>query len=247
MLPSDEDEVLLLRPLGGIEAEVCGIYLPLEGNAVQPATFAPPDPAHAGDFVAGRLLRDAARLTLRSGAGPFRSLGRLGVRPRPYQLVPLLMALRLDPVRLLIADDVGIGKTIEAGLIARELLDRGEIRRLAVLCPPHLGEQWQRELASQVRTSTPWWCAPAPPPRWSAACRVGESALRVLPVHVIVSTDFIKSRPAARRLPARLPRAGDRRRGPHLPADASGRGQPASSATSWCASSPHDRSATCCC
>jgi superfamily II DNA or RNA helicase len=56
------------------------------------------------------------------------------------------MALRLTTVRLLIADDVGIGKTIEAGLIVRELIDRGEISRLAVLCPPHLVEQWQGEL-----------------------------------------------------------------------------------------------------
>lgn len=48
------------------------------------------------------------------------------------------MALRLQPVRMLIADDVGVGKTIEALLIARELWDRGEIRRLAVLCPPYL-------------------------------------------------------------------------------------------------------------
>src|SRR3989304_1440440 len=66
--------------------------------------------------------------------------------PRPSQLVPLMMALRLAPVRLLIADDVGIGKTIEAGLVARELLDRGEIQRIAVLCPPQLAEQWQGEL-----------------------------------------------------------------------------------------------------
>jgi len=56
------------------------------------------------------------------------------------------MALRLETIRLLIADDVGIGKTIEAGLIARELLDRTEVKRLAVLCPPHLCDQWQREL-----------------------------------------------------------------------------------------------------
>ena len=68
------------------------------------------------------------------------------MRPRPYQLVPLLMALRLETVRLLIADDVGIGKTIEGGLIARELLDRGEVKRIAVLCPPHLCDQWQQEL-----------------------------------------------------------------------------------------------------
>jgi SNF2 family DNA or RNA helicase len=59
------------------------------------------------------------------------------------------MALKLDPVRLLIADDVGIGKTVEAALIARELLDRGEIKRLAIFCPPQLAEQWQRELADK--------------------------------------------------------------------------------------------------
>jgi len=72
-----------------------------------------------------------------------------------------LNALKLDVVRLLVADDVGIGKTIEAALIARELLDRGEIQRFSVLCPPHLCEQWQHELldrfhinAAIVRTST---------------------------------------------------------------------------------------------
>jgi len=61
----------------------------------------------------------------RSSAGPFRSFAGIAVEPRPYQLVPLLMALKLDPVRILNADDVGIGKTVEACLIARELLDRG--------------------------------------------------------------------------------------------------------------------------
>jgi len=161
VLPSPDKDLLLLRPLGGALAETCGIFLPVEGDQVSAASFPPPDPASLGDFEAGALLRDAARLSLRSGAGPFRSLGRLGFRPRPYQLVPLIMALRLDPVRLLIADDVGIGKTIEAGLIARELFDRGEIARLTVLCPPHLCDQWQRELSQKfaleavvVRSST---------------------------------------------------------------------------------------------
>jgi superfamily II DNA or RNA helicase len=92
------------------------------------------------------LLRDAARLATRHAAGPYRSFARLGFEPRPYQLVPLIMALRLEPVRLLIADDVGIGKTIEALLIARELYDRREIKGFSVLCPPHLAEQWQKEL-----------------------------------------------------------------------------------------------------
>lgn len=146
VLPSSDPDLLLLRPLTGIEDEVAGLFLPLEGDDVRPATFPLPDPDRAGDALGALLLTDAARLSLRSGATPFRSLGRIAVRPRPYQFVPLVMALRLDPVRLLIADDVGVGKTIEAALIARELLDRGLARRLAVLCPAHLCDQWEAEL-----------------------------------------------------------------------------------------------------
>lgn len=131
-------------------------------------------------------------LSLRSGAGPFRCLGRLSVRPRPYQLVPLLMALRLDTVRLLIADDVGIGKTIEAGLIARELLDRGEVKRLAILCPPQLCDQWQRELREKfqidavvIRSGTASKLERAKP----------EGAAHIFEYyrHIIVSLDYAKS------------------------------------------------------
>ena len=161
VLPSDDSDVLRLRPLSGSEDESCGIYLPLEDGELEDATFPSPSPDQAGDFIAGSLLRDAARLALRSSAAPLRSFGRISVRPRPYQLVPLIMALRLDPVRMLIADDVGTGKTLEAALIARELLDRGEVQRICVLCPPHLCDQWQRELATKfqiratiVRTNT---------------------------------------------------------------------------------------------
>ena len=120
----DDPDLLMLRPLGGTEDEVCGIYLPLE--AVEPASFDLPDPTAVGDHLSCRLLRDAVRLGFRASAGPFRSFGKIACEPRPYQLVPLMMALRLDPIRLLIADDVGIGKTVEACLIARELMDRGE-------------------------------------------------------------------------------------------------------------------------
>jgi superfamily II DNA or RNA helicase len=59
------------------------------------------------------------------------------------------MALRLPIPRLLIADDVGIGKTIEAGLILRELMDRGEVDAFSVLCPPHLVGQWLGELKAR--------------------------------------------------------------------------------------------------
>lgn len=147
VLPESNDELLFLRPVGGLDEEITGILPAIEH--VQSATFRLPTAADVGDFMSGRLLRDAARLSTRAAAGPFRSFGRIAVEPRPYQLVPLMMALKLDPVRLLIADDVGIGKTIEAGVIARELLDRNEVHKIAVLCPPHLAEQWQRELAEK--------------------------------------------------------------------------------------------------
>src|SRR5207248_3163346 len=121
--------------------EITGIYVGRGADGrvfeeVRSAQFEFPDPERdTGSHLAAGLLRDAVRLGFRAAAGPFRSLGKIAIEPRPYQLVPLLMALKLDPIRLLIADDVGIGKTIEACLIARELVDRAEIRRFAVLCP----------------------------------------------------------------------------------------------------------------
>jgi superfamily II DNA or RNA helicase len=76
-------------------------------------------------------------------------LGRISIRPRVYQFVPLLMALRLDPVRFFIADDVGVGKTIEALLVARALRDRGAIGSFCVLCRPYLCEHWEAELRTK--------------------------------------------------------------------------------------------------
>jgi SNF2 family DNA or RNA helicase len=148
VLPSDIEDIIRLRPLSGNEAEICGIFTDLEGefNQIDSAQFPLPNWQNIQDHTAGKLLLNAAKLSLRSGANSFRCLGRLSVTPRPYQIVPLLMALRLETIRLLIADDVGIGKTVEAGLIAREMLDRGEIKRLGVLCPPALCDQWQKEL-----------------------------------------------------------------------------------------------------
>ncbi|MBI2744614.1 MAG: DEAD/DEAH box helicase [Burkholderiales bacterium] len=145
----DGSQLLRLRPLGGADEDIVTLIPELEFAPVEPATFPWPSPEQPGNHAAALLLRDALRLKLRAGGGPFRSFGNIAVEPRAYQLVPLLMALRLTTVRLLIADDVGIGKTVEAGLIVRELMDRGEVSRLAVLCPPHLVEQWQSELLSR--------------------------------------------------------------------------------------------------
>lgn len=191
VLPESDTQTLRLRPLGGGERDETLIYLPLERQPVQPATFPWPSVAQARNHSASQLLLDALQLKLRSGAGPFRSFGNIAVEPRAYQLVPLLMALKQPTVRLLIADDVGIGKTIEGSLIARELLDRGEVQRLAVLCPPHLCEQWQRELAERfhiqavvVRSNTADRLERDLPP--------GTSVFHAHP-YTVVSLDYIKS------------------------------------------------------
>jgi superfamily II DNA or RNA helicase len=189
VLPESEEDLLVLRPLGGTDEEIAGVYLPLE--VVESASFALPDPERLGDHRSCRLLRDAVRFGFRASAGPFRSFAHLGIEPRPYQLVPLLMALKLDPVRLLIADDVGIGKTVEACLIARELLDRGEIQRIAVLCPPQLAEQWQSELRDKFHIDAEL-VLPGTVTRLEKHCRVGESLFDIYPF-VVVSIDFIKS------------------------------------------------------
>ncbi|HEX8729497.1 MAG TPA: DEAD/DEAH box helicase, partial [Ktedonobacterales bacterium] len=191
VLPESTDDLLMVRPLGGADDEVTGIYLPLEGAGVQPARFSLPDVSRPGDYRSSRLLRDAVRLGFRSSAGPFRSFARLGLEPRPYQLVPLLMALKLDPVRMLIADDVGIGKTIEAGLVARELMDRGEAQRLAVLCPPQLAEQWQAELREKFHIDAEL-VLPSTVRQLERNTHLGESLFERYPF-VVVSTDFIKT------------------------------------------------------
>jgi len=189
VLPESTEELLLVRPVGGLDEEVTGILPAIE--PVASSSFPLPGPGDLGDFTSGRLLRDAARLSTRAAAGPFRSFGRIAIEPRPYQLVPLIMALRLDPVRLLIADDVGIGKTIEAALIVRELLDRGEIRRMAVLCPPQLAEQWQRELYQKFHIDAELVLS-GTIQRLERDLPIGES---VFDRHrfTVVSTDFIKS------------------------------------------------------
>ena len=74
---------------------------------------------------------------------------RAGIRLEPYQLEPLRKALNLPRVNLFIADDVGLGKTIEAGLIASELLLRRRIDTIIVSCPPAMLGQWKDEMESR--------------------------------------------------------------------------------------------------
>src|SRR5437899_145544 len=73
----------------------------------------------------------------------FQAPYRAGIRLDAYQLEPLRKALLLPRVNLFIADDVGLGKTIEAGLVVRELLLRQRIRRIVVAAPPSVVLQWK--------------------------------------------------------------------------------------------------------
>lgn len=180
-----------VRPLSGSEDDAQIIAPALESDPVEPARFASPDSAEPDTQDGARLLADALRLSLRRGAGPFRSAAHLGVEPRAYQLVPMLMALRLDIKRLLIADDVGIGKTIEAGMILREMMDRGDIDRFTVLCPPHLVDQWVSELAEKFDIDA----AAVTSSRARALERglaLSESIFDAYPF-TVVSLDYIKS------------------------------------------------------
>lgn len=76
----------------------------------------------------------------------FQAPYRAGIKIDAYQLEPLRKALLLPRVNLFIADDVGLGKTIEAGLIVRELLMRQRVRRIVVAAPPSVVLQWKDEL-----------------------------------------------------------------------------------------------------
>ncbi len=189
VLPDSVEDLLVVRPLGGRDDEIAGILTGIE--QVSQATFPAPDPDDAGNAVSAGLLRTALRVGFRSTAGPFRSIAGIAVEPRPYQLVPLLVALRQDIVRMLIADDVGIGKTVEAGLIAAELLAQGSARGLTVLCAPALAEQWQAELANKFRIDAEL-VLPGTVKKLERNRLDDESIFDLYP-HTIVSTDFIKS------------------------------------------------------
>ena len=76
----------------------------------------------------------------------FQSPYRAGIEVKAYQLEPLRMALSMPRVNLFIADDVGLGKTIEAGLIVRELAMRQKVRRVVICVPPSVVRQWRDEM-----------------------------------------------------------------------------------------------------
>jgi superfamily II DNA or RNA helicase len=188
VIPGGTDGMLRARPLGGSDAETT-LLLP-EFDHPTPAVFTPPTADDRGDASRARLLRDGLRLSFTATGGPFRSFAKLGVSPRNYQLVPLMMAAAQDTTRLLIADGVGVGKTVEAGLIMAELLATGDAERLAVLCSPQLAPQWRSELQTKFGIDAQL-LLPSTVNRLQRTVPFGSTIYQHYP-YLVISTDFIK-------------------------------------------------------
>ncbi len=100
-----------------------------------------------GDGALFRLLSEAQRIRLAHLFDPLLAVHTSDVEPLPHQITAVYEAmLPRSPLRFLLADDPGAGKTIMAGLLIKELIARGDLQRCLVVCPGALAEQWQDEL-----------------------------------------------------------------------------------------------------
>lgn len=116
-------------------------YVPIEN--ITEGSLPAPDTSKMGNPQFQDLLVRANRLSMLHGTAPLMSLQRSRVIPTEYQLTPVVMGLDMPEVRLLLADDVGLGKTIEAGLITSELMARNRADRILIVTPANLREQWR--------------------------------------------------------------------------------------------------------
>jgi len=103
------------------------------------------DPARLAAFIDALRWGAVTNADDKTLQAPFRS----GAKIEQYQLEPLVRALRAPRVNLLLADDVGLGKTIEAGLVIQELFLRHRARTVMVVCPAGLSFKWQEEMAEK--------------------------------------------------------------------------------------------------
>jgi SNF2 family DNA or RNA helicase len=106
----------------------------------EPTGFDPPDRLDA--FLDAVRWGAASTADVRNIQSPFRS----GIDIEDYQLDPVVRAIQMPRVSLLVADDVGLGKTIESGLVALELIIRHRARRVLVVCPASLQVQWRDQM-----------------------------------------------------------------------------------------------------
>ncbi len=188
------DDEFVATPLDGREFRRARFLRSFEEENVAEGDLPPPDPQYLDDPARQDLLLRAHRLSLIHGSAPFLGLQRSRAIPEPYQLVPLLMALDMSPVRLLIGDDVGIGKTIEAGLIVSELVARGSAERVLVVVPASLREQWQESLARFFHLDAVILSGHTRP-ALERRLLPGESPWEAFPI-IVASIDYLKRRTA---------------------------------------------------
>jgi superfamily II DNA or RNA helicase len=115
-------------------------------HAYEKAALPPPtefdDPARLDAFLDAVRWGAISSADDKSLQAPFRS----GIEIEEYQLDPVVRALRMPRVNLLVADDVGLGKTIEAGLVAQELILRHRVRSILIVCPSSIQIQWRNQM-----------------------------------------------------------------------------------------------------
>ncbi|MGH8887930.1 MAG: SNF2-related protein, partial [Egibacteraceae bacterium] len=149
-LTSVEDDGLSeeLRVVWELESKV-EVIADAELPTPAPGRFDDPDRLDAFlDAVRWGAITSADSRALQA---PFRA----GISIEDYQLDPVVRALRMPRVNLLIADDVGLGKTIEAGLVTQELLLRHRARTVLVVCPASLCVKWRDEMAGKFGRASP--------------------------------------------------------------------------------------------
>ncbi|HEY2153711.1 MAG TPA: SNF2-related protein, partial [Vicinamibacterales bacterium] len=130
----------------------------LERRILTPFDVVEDIPRNRGSRVVGpRRWRRALRALVAGNTPPggLRAAADARIDMLPFQLEPVLAVLRGLGTRLLLADEVGLGKTIQAGLIASELRARGAVDRILVLAPAGLCEQWSHELKERFALDTP--------------------------------------------------------------------------------------------
>src|SRR5271157_4715163 len=107
-----------------------------------------------GDGALFRLVSEAQRIRLAHLFDPVLAVHTSVVDPLPHQITAVYESmLPRQPLRFLLADDPGAGKTIMAGLLIKELIARGDLQRCLVVCPGSLAEQWQDELYRRFQLS----------------------------------------------------------------------------------------------
>ena len=194
ILSDHNKDVIVAKPMCGWERHTVPIWVDLELVPIVDSSFKKPEAWQETNHESALMLRDALVLALRRCAGPFRSFGHIAIEPRAYQMVPLLMALKQTTIRLLIADDVGAGKTIEAGLILSELMHRGDVERFSILCPPHLVDQWASELENCFHIKDAVIITTTSVMSLERKIPDDCSVFQAHP-HTIVSLDYIKNEP----------------------------------------------------